>query len=286
MKQIIIKIILILSANLLFADVSHVIVFTDGSTTVGLIDTLSTDSIYFTNYDSNERDSCSLNKVYIIYNDFQRVFYVSSFLNHRLDLLEERGGYLVTNKQDTLSYARIRFDRQMIRPMAYLYTDTDSLISVDFLSIHHIRSDLSVMENSVRNGFYSSLTFFATVTVYDIFSTWLDQTKGDPRLSMKSMLVFANTAKDESFDLTPRFTPLFLKKTGPQYSTMNFVIPFSTMAWMGYDLYFDRRTHYFTPSDRSDRFPRDMTYFTLKSWVKHNTQRIKHFFKQKLNAER
>ncbi len=279
-------ILLVLCMNLLHADVSHVIVFTDGSTTVGLIDSMSTDSIHFRNYDSNKLDRISLKNIYFIYNDFQRLFYVSPFLNHRLDLLEERGGYLITNESDTISYHRVQFDRQMIRPMAYLYTETDSLIPVEFLSIHHIRSDLSVMENSVRNGFYSSLALFTTATVIEILSGWLNETKGESRFSMSSVKAFGASAKDESFDLVPKFKLLSIHKTGTQYSTINFTIPAATMGWMVYDLYFDRRTHYFTPFDRTDRFPRKMTYYTLKTWIKYQTDQLKQYLPNWMKAER
>ncbi len=254
--------------NILFADVSHVIVFTDGSTQVSLIDSITTDSLFYQNYDTQDYQTISLKNVYFIYNDFQRLFYTSPSFHRRLDLLEERGGHLVTNLRDTLYYNRIRFDRQMIRPVAYLYTETDSLISVEFLSIHHIRSDLSIMETSVRKGFYSSLGVFATATLFDILTGWIDATKNAPLLSMDSFLHLAATTKNEGLDIAPKFTPISIDKTGTQYSSMNLLIPLSTMGWMAYDLYFDRRTHYFVPEKRTEQFPRSMNHFTLRNWVK------------------
>jgi len=258
---------LFLLITILSADVSHVIVFTDGTTQIGLIDSMTIDSLYYENYDTQADQTISLKNVYFIYNDFQRIFYTSPSFHYRLDLLEERGGHLVTNSLDSLHYARVRFDRQMIRPVAYLYTETDSLIPVEFLSIHHIRSALSIMEASVRKGFYSSLGVFATATLFEILTGWIDATKDMPFISMDSFLQLAVTTKNEGLDIAPKFTPVSINQTGTQYSSMNILIPLSTMGWMAYDLYFDKRTHYFVPDNRIERFPRSMYYFTLRRWI-------------------
>ncbi len=268
---------LIFTFNLAQADVSHVIIFKDGSTKVTLIDSISADSIHYKDYDTNTFHRVSLNKVYFVYNDFQRIFYTSPSLHRRLTELEERGGYLVTHEEDTLHYHRIRFDRQMIRPMTYLYTKTDSLIPVEFLNVHFVRSDLSVMEKSVRKGFYSSLALFVSASFLEIISGWNAKTKNDPIFSMNSLLKFAAVAKDETLDLMPKITPFSIKKTGTQYSTMNLVVPISTMGWMVYDLYYDRRTHYIVPTDRMIQFPRSMGHLSLKIKIINQFNRIKSF---------
>ena len=65
----------------LFADVNHVIVYTNGLTDIGLIDSLTADSVYFHDFDIKKYRAEPLKKVYFIYNDFQKLFYKRRFFN-------------------------------------------------------------------------------------------------------------------------------------------------------------------------------------------------------------
>ena len=60
-----------------------------------------------------------------------------------------------------------------------------------------------------------------------------------------------------------------LSSAGQQYQSVTVILPLSTIGWMVYDLYFDKRTHYFRPLIREDSFPHSMYWFNPWRIVKN-----------------
>ena len=231
----------------MFADVTHVIVYTNGLTDMGLVDSLSSDSVYFHDIDIKKHRAESLKKVYFIYNNFQKLFYISYSLRKQIELTEQRGGILITKNDDTLPFANIHFEMKMDKPKVFLSISSDSVYSFNFLEIKEIKSDITMVENSIQKGFLSTTGIFLAGTVAEI-------------------LMDVNNIASQIGDLLPG---------GKTYQSMNITVPLSTIGWMVYDLGNDNRTQFFCPVERDQHFPRNMFVFSMKIWTKNVWKNVK-----------
>ena len=138
------------------ADVNHAIVYTNGFTELGLIDSLTADSVYYFDFDEEKHNVIPLKKVYFIYNDFQKLFYISYSLRQRIELVEERGGRVYTKSGESYDFNTIQFDLKMDTPQVYLSDHNDEVKTLNFLDIKAISSHISMLENSIRRGFFTT----------------------------------------------------------------------------------------------------------------------------------
>ena len=223
-----------------YAEVSHVIVYTNGITELGLIDSLSADSVYYFDFDEEKHNVISLKKVYFIYNDFQKLFYISYSLRQRIELVEERGGRVYTKSGESYDFNTIQFDLKMDAPQVYLSDHDDPVRTLNFLEIKAISSHISMVENSIRKGFFTTSGIFLVGTGIEI-------------------LMDTKNFTSHILDILPG---------GKTYPAMNFAVPLSTIGWMVYDLGNDNKTQYFCPVKRDFEFQNDMFVFSLKIWAK------------------
>ena len=198
----------------------------------------------------------SKNKKVNIYNDFQKLFYKSYSLQGRIELLEQRGGILITKDDETFPFEKIRFDMKMEKPHVFLSTSSDSVLSLNFLEINEVKSDLTMIENSIRKGFLSSTGIFLVGTMVEI-------------------LMDVNSIASQIGDLLPG---------GKTYQAMNLAVPLTTIGWMIYDLYKDTRTQFFCPVERDQHFPRNMYIFSFKIWTKNMWENMKRSVFKKLGG--
>ena len=212
---------------LIKAEVKDVIVFFDGSTAIALIDSIEFDSLKYIDRDTGDTLRIAKKEAYFVYNDFGRMFYYSPSSYLRMDFLEEYGGYIQTVNEDTIFYDRIYFDRKMIRPQVALYQENEELpfMKLPFQDIHFVRADGSVLRKSVRNGFYTSLVSFSIATLLKINSGY------------KETGTFSSGAWKGVKSILPGFTQL---ENGNQYNSFTFITPSATIAWIFFDLIFDR----------------------------------------------
>ena len=178
---------------------------------------------------------------------FQKLFYKSYSLRGRIELLEQRGGILKTKNDETFPFEKIRFDMKMEKPHVFLSTSSDSVLSLNFLEINEVKSDLTMIENSIRKGFLSSTGIFLVGTMVEI-------------------LMDVNSIASQIGDLLPG---------GKTYQSMNITVPLSTIGWMVYDLGNDNRTQFFCPVERDQHFPRNMFVFSMKIWTKNVWKNVK-----------
>ena len=245
------------------AEVKDVIVFFDGSSAIALVDSIEFDSLKYIDRDTGDTLRIAKKEAYFVYNDFGRMFYYSPSSYLRMDFLEEYGGYIRTVHEDTLFYDRIYFDRKMIRPQVALYQENEDLpfTKLPFQDIHFVRADGSVLKKSVRNGFYTSLVSFSIATVLKINSSYNETGS------------FGSAAWKGVKSILPGFTPL---ENGKQYHSFTFITPSATIAWILFDLIFDRRTQYFRPLVREITFPRSMYKFSINTIVNRQIDRIQY----------
>ena len=245
------------------AEVKDVIVFFDGSTAIALVDSIEFDSLKYIDRDSGDTLRIAKNDAYFVYNDFGRMFYYSPSSYLRMDFLEEYGGYIRTVHEDTIFYDRIYFDRKMIRPEVALYQENKEMpfMKVPFQDIHFVRANGSVLRKSVRNGFYTSILSFSIATALKINSNY------------KETEAFGSAAWRGVKSILPGFTPI---ENGNQYHSFTFITPSATIAWMFFDLIFDRRTQYFRPLEREVSFPRSMYKFSINTIINRQIEKIEY----------
>ena len=255
---------LLLLPSLVTAEVRNIIVFFDGSTAITLIDSIEFDSLKYIDRDNGDTLRIAKKEAYFVYNDFGRMFYYSPSSYLRMEFLEEYGGFVRLVNGDTIYYDEILFDRKMIRPRVALYQLGEDLpfIKVPFQDIHFVRANGSVLRKSVRNGFYASAASFTLATLFQIYSQY-DETG----LLVRSAWVGVKK-------ILPGIGPL--KETGTQYHSFTFITPVSTIAWMVFDIIFDRRTQYFRPLEREKKYPRSMYKFSIKTIINRQIEKIQH----------
>ena len=255
---------LLLLPSLGTAEVRNIIVFFDGSTAITLIDSIEFDSLKYIDRDNGDTLRIAKKEAYFVYNDFGRMFYYSPSSYLRMEFLEEYGGFVRLVNGNTIYYDEILFDRKMIRPRVALYQLGDDLpfTKVPFQDIHFVRANGSVLRKSVRNGFYASAGSFTLATLFQIYSKY-----GETGLLVRSAWIGVKK-------ILPGIGPL--KETGTQYHSFTFITPVATIAWMVYDIIFDRRTQYFRPLERQEKYPRSMYKFSINTIINRQIEKIQH----------
>ena len=259
---------LLLLPSLGTAEVRNIVVFFDGSTAITLIDSIEFDSLKYIDRDSGDTLRIAKKKAYFIYNDFGRMFYYSPSSYIRMEFLEEYGGFVRMVNGDTIYYDQILFDKKMIRPHVALYQGGNDLpfTKVPFQDIHFVRADGSVLRKSVRNGFYTSIGSFTVNMLLQIYSEY-----NESGLLIKAMVNGVN-------NIMPGFPP---EKTGAQYHSLTFFTPAATVAWMIFDIIFDRRTQYFRPLEREKIYPRSMYKFSINAIINRQIEKFQQRRKEK-----
>ena len=261
-------ILLLLLPSLGTAEVSNIVVFFDGSTAITLIDSIEFDSLKYIDRDSGDTLRIAKKKAYFVYNDFGRMFYYSPSSYLRMEFLEEYGGFVRMVNGDTIYYDQIIFDKKMIWPYVALYQEGNVLpfTKVPFQDIHFVRADGSVLRKSVRNGFYTSIGSFTVNMLLQIYSEY-----SKSGLLIKAMVNGVN-------NIMPGFPP---EKTGAQYHSLTFFTPAATVAWMIFDIIFDRRTQYFRPLEREKIYPRSMYKFSINVIINRQIEKFQQRRKEK-----
>ena len=261
-------------------DVKHIIVNLDGSSVVGLVDSMNTDSVFITPEDDSAHLTIGLNNVYYIYNSFGKLYYISPSYEDRINLIEERSGYLITTIGDTLYYAYIEIDRRMDQPYIYLSSAEEELgQKVSLFDIHLIRSDASYMEHSVRRGFITGTCLVMTGLALQTLSNYGD--RRDKLPDDASLFQKSKTMGSALGTSVKNFIP-GLSSAGNQFQTLTIIFPVSSIGWMVYDYIFDKRTHYFRSMVREEKFPHSMYWFNPKRIIKNKVKSIKERIMEKL----
>ncbi len=244
-------------------EVKHIVMNLDGTSVVGLIDSMDTDSVYIAPEDTLQQQSILLDDVYYIYNSLGKLYYISPNYKDRLGLIEERSGSLVTVEGDTLNYSAIEIDRKMDEPYVYLQTEESELgHKLSLFDVHLIRIDASYMEHSVRRGTITGLCVVITGIGLQTLSNYGDRSDNLPEDAtfMNKLVAIGGALGTSIVNFIPQ---------GNQYQSVTIIFPLSTISWMIYDYMYDKRTHYFRPLIREDSFPHSMYWFNPVRIVKN-----------------
>lgn len=248
-------------------NVQHIVMNLDGTSAVGLIDSMNTESIFITAEGTVEQTIYPLKDIYYIYNSFGKLYYTSPNYEDRLNIIEERSGFLVTIDEDTIDYTSIEIERRMDKPYVYLTTEEKTLDhKLSLFDVHFIRIDASYMEHSVRRGCITGACIMLTGLAMQTLSHYGDRKKNLPEDA--TLFQKSKTMGGALGTSIMNFIP-GLSSAGQQYQSVTVILPLSTIGWVVYDYIYDQRTHYFRPLIREDSFPHSMYWFNPWRIVKN-----------------
>ncbi len=259
----------------LTADVNHVVVYYDGHTEVGLIDSMNAKTLFMTRKYTGQAVSILLKDVYFAYNDFDRLFYVSPSFGDRIDQIEQYSGVVVTLDGERFPFKKFYYNRNFIAPRVYLTTPTDSLFSLSLFSVHHVELDFSTLSLSVAKGFHRSAGLFLGLTAWEILGGWRQSLKHTKLISMTSVNSLASNSWKYGQKLLPRADPAGIHQTGVRFESMILSFSLFTVGQMAWDIWRGNRNHYFFPLDRQERFPRSMYQFSVRRWFRQELESIR-----------
>lgn len=265
----------LLGTACLLADVNHVVVFFDGHTEVGLIDSMNSKSIFLTRNTTHQQAVLPLADVYFAYSDYDRLFYVSSSFGSRMDQIEQFSGTVITLDGERLPFQTFYFNRNFISPEVYLTTDTDSLFSMSLFDIHHVELDFSTLSLSVAKGFHRSAGLYLGVTTLQILSGWRRTLKHTQLISMTSAKSLGSNTWEQGQKLLPKADLVALHHTGIRYESMVASFFLFTAGQMAWDIWRENRNHFFFPKNRLERYPHSMFVFSLRDWMNDEIESIR-----------
>ena len=255
MKRLLVIFIFILTrgiADSLDTDVNHVIIDHKGNSIIALIDSIDLDRVYYKKKNSAENSTMDIDKVYFIYNDYDRIYHYDWSYYENLRRIRNRTGEIITLKNDSISFKDIEFSSNRIFPEVLVHGTNDTSFYMPALDVYKIQTDYSIMQYAVERGFWYSFTTF-------ILSAALDT-----RLKWDKNRRFAPQVWDQYNDLLPAINILDRKPTGVTYASVSYIIPLSVLGSMLWDIYKDKRSFYFHPLEKNKPYPRTMYVFSPK----------------------
>jgi hypothetical protein len=243
-------------------DVKHMFVKYDGLTNECFIDSIDEEYLYFIPKDSVDKDSILLNDIYYAYNDFGRFFFMSWSFEENLRRIQNTTGTVYLIDGDSINYINIQFNKDMINPEVFIKTGGQTSNYISLFSIKNIKTDFSILNYSVKRGFYYSYYPFIMMTTLDLFLKWDSKRRIAPQVW------------DNYNDLFPSIATIGLQKTGVSYQSFTSVIPVSVLFSMIYDFIKEKNVFHFAPIFREQKFKRNMKIFSLKQLFKNQLKNI------------
>ena len=255
MKRLLVIFIFILTrgiADSLDTDVNHVIIDHKGNSIIALIDSIDLDRVYYKKKNSTENSTMDIDKVYFIYNDYDRIYHYDWSYYENLRRIKNRTGKIITLKNDSISFKDIDFSSNRIFPEVLVHGTNDTSFYMPALDVYKIQTDYSIMQYAVERGFWYSFTTF-------ILSAALDT-----RLKWDKSRRFSPQVWDQYNDLLPALNIIGAKTTGVTYASVSYIIPISVVGSMLWDIWKDKRSFYFHPLEKNKPYPRTMYVFSPK----------------------
>ena len=255
MKRLLVIFIFILTrgiADSLDTDVNHVIIDHKGNSIIALIDSIDLDRVYYKKKNSAENSTMDIDKVYFIYNDYDRIYHYDWSYYENLRRIRNRTGEIITLKNDSISFKDIEFSSNRIFPEVLVHGTNDTSFYMPALDVYKIQTDYSIMQYAVERGFWYSFTTF-------ILSAALDT-----RLKWDKSRRFSPQVWDQYNDLLPALNIIGAKTTGVTYASVSYIIPISVVGSMLWDIWKDKRSFYFHPLEKNKPYPRTMYVFSPK----------------------
>ena len=256
------------------AEVQDVVIFTNGNAVIGRVISITNDSLFYLESQTKVQHSVTLKSVYYAYNHFGKILFHSRSLLERLNYIEHYSGILGTVHGDTVHFNTIFFDRRMTNPMVFLtISDSTQPTKIPFLEVEFVRMSAERFDASVKRGCYSGCGLILVLSGLRTMKYFKDDYTGEGLFSGSSIKTMTTSTTNSIVDILPEASFLGLDETGNSFHFTTMIIPMSTMAWMAYDWYFDRRTVYINPIRTNQPFPKGMFLFSVKEWSNTNFRR-------------
>ena len=233
-------------------DVNHVIIDHKGNSIQAIIDSIDLDNVYYQSKLKKESEVIDIDKVYFIFNDFDRVYHYDWSYYENIRRIKNRTGEIITLKNDSISFKDIDFSSNRIFPEVLVHGTNDTSFYMPALDVYKIQTDYSIMQYAVERGFWYSFTTF-------ILSAALDT-----RLKWDKSRRFSPQVWDQYNDLLPALNIIGAKTTGVTYASVSYIIPISVVGSMLWDIWKDKRSFYFHPLEKNKPYPRTMYVFSPK----------------------
>ena len=254
--EIFIIIISFLAGDSLDTDVNHVIVDHSGNSIIAIIDSIDLDRVYFKNKNDSESSLIDIDKVYFIYNDYDRIYHYDWSYYENLRRITNRTGQIITLDNDSISFKNIEFTANRITPEILVHGVNDTSFYLPALDVYKIQTDYSVMHYAAKRGFWYSFGSFILSAAVDTKIKWDKGRRFSPQVW------------DQYNDLLPALNLIGATKTGVTYASVSYLIPISVVGSMVWDIWKDKRSFYFHPLEKDEPYPRTMYVFSPRHIVK------------------
>jgi len=244
-----------LSADSLDTDVNHVIVDHKGNTIIAIIDSIDLDRVYYKSKNNSETSTMDIDKVYFIYNDYDRIYHYDWSYYENLRRITNRTGKIITLDNDSISFNNIEFSANRIFPEILVHGTNDTSFYMPALDVYKIQTDYSIMHYAAERGFWYSFSSFILSAAIETRQKWDKSRRFSPQVW------------DQYNDLLPAINFLDRKPTGVTYASVSYIIPLSVVGSMLWDIYKDKRSFYFHPLEKDTQYPRTMYVFSPKHIV-------------------
>ena len=244
-----------LSADSLDTDVNHVIVDHKGNTIIAIIDSIDLDRVYYKSKNNSETSTMDIDKVYFIYNDYDRIYHYDWSYYENLRRITNRTGKIITLDNDSISFNNIEFSANRIFPEILVHGTNDTSFYMPALDVYKIQTDYSIMHYAAERGFWYSFSSFILSAAIETRQKWDKSRRFSPQVW------------DQYNDLLPAINFLNRKPTGVTYASVSYIIPLSVVGSMLWDIYKDKRSFYFHPLEKDTQYPRTMYVFSPKHIV-------------------
>ena len=236
-------------------DVNHVIIDHKGNSIQAIIDSIDLDNVYYQSKLKKESEVIDIDKVYFIFNDFDRVYHYDWSYYENLRRITNRTGKIITLDNDSINFKDIEFSSNRISPEILVHGTNDTSFYMKSLDVYKIQTDYSILHYAAERGFWYS------------FSAFILSAAIDTRLKWDNSRRFAPQIWDQYNDLLPALNFLNLGPTGVTYASVSYLIPLSVLSSMLWDIYKDKRSFYFHPLEKDTPYPRTMYVFSPKHRV-------------------
>ena len=233
-------------------DVNHVIIDHKGNAIQAIIDSIDLDNVYYQDKSKKKSESMDIDRVYFIFNDFDRVYHYDWSYYENMRRITNRSGKIITLDNDSINFKNIEFSSNRISPEILVHGTNDTSFYMKSLEVYKIQTDYSILHYAAERGFWYSFSAF-------ILSAALDT-----RLKWDNSRRFAPQVWDQYNDLLPAVNFLNLGPTGVTYASVSYLIPLSVLVSMLWDIYSDKRSFYFHPIEKDTPYPRTMYVFSPK----------------------
>ena len=258
MKRLLVIFIFIVTrgiADSLDTDVNHVIIDHKGNSIIALIDSIDLDRVYYKKKNSAENSTMDIDKVYFIYNDYDRIYHYDWSYYENLRRITNRTGKIITLDNDSISFNNIEFSANRIFPEILVHGTNDTSFYMPALDVYKIQTDYSIMHYAAERGFWYSFSSFILSAAIETRQKWDKSRRFSPQVW------------DQYNDLLPAINFLNRKPTGVTYASVSYIIPLSVVGSMLWDIYKDKRSFYFHPLEKDTQYPRTMYVFSPRHIV-------------------